>query len=196
MKYKFNKHLYSQEPRTQTIIHHVYRYTEALKHFDFNDTVLDIGCGNGYGTSILNLKTDNVTGIDPDGEGIHYAKEDYPTIDFFQKGFELEQKSFDFFVAFEVIEHLDDIVGKEFINFFKLRCKKGFILSTPTNAMLDKNPCHKRQITEDYLMKEFGDTFDIELKYQNFDTGHIDNSKKSMIICTGIRKKGTGEQWW
>lgn len=195
-KYRFNKHLYSLEPRTETIIHHVKRYLEALNHFNFDDSVLDIGCGNGYGTSILALKTDNAVGIDKDGEAIEYAKEDYPTLKFFCKDFELEQKSYDFFVAFEIIEHLDEKEIDRFVNFFKLRCKKGFILSTPVDAMLEINPCHKTQLYKATLQCLFDSDFELEFKFQDWATGEFNQELKGMIICVGKRKKGTGEQWW
>jgi len=74
-------------------------------------TVLDLGCGNGSCTAELRSHGYSAVGCDASFSGIAIAKNEHPSIDFFE--YDIAQplpsdrrKSFDSVIALEVIEHL------------------------------------------------------------------------------------------
>jgi SAM-dependent methyltransferase len=75
-------------------------------------SVLDAGCGSGYGSAELAKTGASVTGADVSGEAVAYAREHFGAqgIRFVEAPCEalpLEPESFDLVTAFEVIEHLE-----------------------------------------------------------------------------------------
>lgn len=90
-----------------------------MKYHDFfinniksTDTVLDIGCGNGFSTYQIAKKAKRIVGIDIDSENIIYAKKnfssgnmDYLNIDIMDYKF---NKKFDVIVLSNVLEHIED----------------------------------------------------------------------------------------
>ena len=91
---------------------HRERYLWAIKHMESPKTVLDAGCGVGYGSRMLSDHAERVIGLDISPEAIEYANRywDNDRIDFgIQDLHELRFKSdtvFDVVVAFESLEHL------------------------------------------------------------------------------------------
>ena len=76
-------------------------------------TVLDAGCGVGYGTAYLAVEASHVTGIDVSDETIAYAKQRYggPQTEFRVgdlQALEWPDESFDAVCSFETIEHVAD----------------------------------------------------------------------------------------
>lgn len=97
---------------------HLSRYIWAM-HYCVGKDVLDLGCGTGYGTWMLGTVASDIIGIDKCVEAITEAKRDFNGV-FFDLSIEdaPQQMSFraDTVVAFEVMEHLDDVdVGMEAI---------------------------------------------------------------------------------
>lgn len=94
-----------------TIEHeHVHRYLFALQ-FCRGKRVLDIACGEGYGSAALALVCDHVTGIDIDEETIAHCRANYaaPNVDFVVGGatsIPLPDHSMDVVVSFETLEHM------------------------------------------------------------------------------------------
>ncbi|MBN1349409.1 class I SAM-dependent methyltransferase, partial [candidate division KSB1 bacterium] len=91
---------------------HKFAYQYA-QNFVENKTVLDVGCGTGYGSKILSEKATYVHGIDYDSDAINYCKQHYSgsNIEFYQADatkFAGERK-FDVAVCFQAIEHFEDI---------------------------------------------------------------------------------------
>ena len=57
----------------------LWRYVRALDFIAKTDTVLDYGCGVGFGSHILSHKAQYVTGIDRNNKVIEFANQYYKT---------------------------------------------------------------------------------------------------------------------
>jgi 2-polyprenyl-3-methyl-5-hydroxy-6-metoxy-1,4-benzoquinol methylase len=114
----------------------------ALLDKQKNQSILDLGCGNGYLATHLLKKGYNAYGTDASAEGIAIAKREYPERFFLQDlstgklPDELQSIQFDTIISTEVIEHLYDPAG--FIDFCKTCLPKGgeLIISTPYHGYL------------------------------------------------------------
>lgn len=107
-----------------------YEYARSVLRFK-TGKVLDIGCSSGFGATILQSgeKFIDYVGIDADEKVVDYAKQEFSqhqrdylvfdinTPEFWQW---IETEHFDFIVAFEVLEHLDN--GREIAQRLKLYC--------------------------------------------------------------------------
>ena len=105
------------------------RYLWAADNF-LGNTVLEIGCSNGYGSQFLNDDIDYL-GLDYDKRIIDVAKSEkwgenrkfvHADINTFELGF------YDTIIAFEVIEHLTN--GLEIVEKLKKHCKR-LLISVP-----------------------------------------------------------------
>ena len=132
---------------------HKIRYLFAKK-FIKGKVVLDIACGNGYGTYLLaNSEAKFVYGIDNSRKAIDYAKKnhDQKNISFNLGNAEkinLKNNSIDLVVSFETIEHLK--YPNKFLNEVKRILKPNglFILSTPNREIsYEDNPYHLKEYT-------------------------------------------------
>lgn len=104
-----------------------------------NNSILDLGCGNGSFANLLIKKGLNVYGTDASEKGIHFANQLNPDRFFVQDlssddlPDQLQQLKFNTIISTEVIEHLYD--PRTFINFAKnVLVKNGggeIIISTP-----------------------------------------------------------------
>lgn len=114
----------------------------ALLDKQKNQSILDLGCGNGYLATYLLKQGYNAYGTDASAEGIAIAKREYPDRFFLQDlstgklPTELQAVKFDTIISTEVIEHLYNPAG--FIDFCKLCLPKGgeLIISTPYHGYL------------------------------------------------------------
>lgn len=93
-----------------TTVEHLHRYAIA-KDFVKEKIVLDIACGEGYGSNLLARDAHSVTGIDIDAETVSKAKAKYhaSNLNFAQGNVEnipCEDKTFDVVVSFETLEHI------------------------------------------------------------------------------------------
>lgn len=124
--------------------------------------VLDIGCGEGYGTHYLSGFAESITGIDYDKTIVEYAKEKYRrnnlkfyTLDI--KNIDSLDSRFEAVCSFQVIEHIQD-AGLFLENIKRLLTDDGvFICSTPNrrDASLDSpTPLNKFHLKE-YLLDEY-----------------------------------------
>ena len=134
-----------------TITHH---YQIALDYIQSDMKVLDLACGNGFGTRILAGKASEVYGLDNDNEIILKAQNDEGRIpnsrfilgDVLNIPFEGE--SFDCVVAFEILEHVDpDTLLEEITRILKKDALA--IISTPQNSLghIPLTPAHIQEFS-------------------------------------------------
>lgn len=92
-----------------TTSHHLHRYALAIE-LSTNKDVLDIACGEGYGSNFLAKNATSVIGVDINDETINHAKNKYIKENLsFIKGsadkIPVADSSIDLAVSFETIEH-------------------------------------------------------------------------------------------
>lgn len=134
-------------------------------------SVIDIGCGEGYGPGILAGKASRVLGVDIASEVVDHARSRYGSdrvsFDVMDvNALAVEDDSFDVAVSFQVVEHLVDVSG--YFNEIARVLKPGgkAFLTTPNRLTIspgsDKpiNPFHLREYTPDELALELAGHFD------------------------------------
>ena len=144
---------------------HMIAYKEASKLI--SGTVLEIGCGEGYGISELVKFSEKYIGVDKfdtfiseeikKNNDIVFHKMEIPPL------LNIEANSIDFVVTFQVIEHIQDdhYFLKEIFRVLKPGGK--LLLTTPNKLMsLSRNPWHIREYSpfemKDILSKYFAKT--------------------------------------
>lgn len=174
---------------------HLLRYTFAGQ-FVKNKSILDLGCGSGYGSYLLKIAGANtVLGIDIDHETISYAKEQYKRKGVtFREGDvtknNLQPSSFDVVVSFEVIEHIKE--HDTFIKSIKSCLVKNGVLciSTPNKKTYssNNNPFHLMELDpsefKSLLKKYFKHVylFDQSFYFTNLLTPISSKNKKRSVL--------------
>jgi ubiquinone/menaquinone biosynthesis C-methylase UbiE len=136
-------------------IEHLHRYAIADKFIE-DKNVLDIACGDGYGSYLMSSKAKFVTGVDIDADVIKDASQKYIAHNLsFQQGsssnFPVENDSIDIVVSFETIEHHDEH-AKMFDEIKRVLKKDGIlIMSSPDKKYYSdnrnyKNPFHVKEL--------------------------------------------------
>jgi ubiquinone/menaquinone biosynthesis C-methylase UbiE len=133
------------------------RYKFANEYTQDRD-ILDIPCGTGWGTSLINAKTR--TGIDISREAIKYAVNHYAEINFLVGSMDdipLADNSIDVVVCLEGYEHVSKEIGIDFLaETSRILRKEGLIvLSCPVifpGGEHSGNPYHLYEPT----VEEFG----------------------------------------
>ena len=149
-------------------IEHLMRYQFASQ-FVAGKTVLDASCGAGYGSAILAKDAKSVDGLDISEETIVYAKENYKADNIRYTcgsiaSLPFADASFDVYVSFETLEHVDGETQEAFLQ-EALRVLKAdgiLIVSTPNKTVYDKrghNDFHVKELTytefHDFLNAKF-----------------------------------------
>ena len=128
---------------------HRFAYEHA-RTFVEGKSVLDVGCGTGYGCKILSATAASVVGIDSSMEAIEFCRNNFaaPNVQFVRMDastLSLERQ-FDVAISFQVIEHLSD--PGRFIDRIKRTVMPGglILISTPNVRTPTKdshtNPFH------------------------------------------------------
>ncbi|MEI2737654.1 MAG: class I SAM-dependent methyltransferase [Chitinophagaceae bacterium] len=140
---------------TETSIEHLHRYAIAME-FAAGKKVLDIACGEGYGSKLLSKIADHVTGVDINADIINDAKEKYQSknLQFLTGTVEdipAADGQFDIVVSFETIEHTTG--HEKMISEIKrvLKPEGLLIISTPDKKNYSdktgyKNPFHTKEL--------------------------------------------------
>jgi ubiquinone/menaquinone biosynthesis C-methylase UbiE len=155
----------------ETTIEHLHRYAIACELSE-DKVVVDIACGEGYGSNLISTVAKTVIGIDIDGATINKAKEKYksPNLSFYEGSAEkipLADSIADVVVSFETIEHLVD--HDTMLSEIKRILKQDgiLIISTPDKKYYSeetgyKNPYHKKEFYKEefysFLEKYFSYT--------------------------------------
>lgn len=131
---------------------HRWRYKEALNRIDEGDTVLDLGCGIGYGSCILAQKARCVAAVDDSLEAIEFARQHFShdTVSYINKDIFDIRDSFDVVVAFEILEHTEK--PEKFFELASRITRKRLVLSTPhVSVDLENSPFHYRHFTAEEI---------------------------------------------
>jgi ubiquinone/menaquinone biosynthesis C-methylase UbiE len=140
-----------------TAIEHLHRYAFAREYIEGKD-VLDIACGEGYGSHMMSTIAANVVGVDISPEVIAHARNRYGDKVTFSVGsctdIPLSNASFDVVVSFETLEHLAG--HEQMLKEVKRVLRPGgvLILSSPDKlnyTILPKtqNPFHVRELSKE-----------------------------------------------
>jgi len=156
--------------------------------------VLDIGCGEGYGSDFLAGTAQRVLGIDYDQAVINYAKGKYhkPGLEFSVldiKNLAGLGRKFDVICSFQNIEHIQD-TGKLLRNIVDLLNEQGVFICSTCN-MKDASPGSQKPFNKfhvkEYLAVEFKD-----LLRGCFNRVEISGLKRSMFLKLNRRLKKIG----
>ena len=138
-------------------LEHLHRYAIAIE-LAKNKSVLDIACGEGYGSHLLAAHSATVTGIDIDAETIEAAKIKYkhPHLNFLTadvQNIPLADASFDVAISFETLEHITD--HDKMVAGLKRVLKPGGILliSTPDKLYYSDKPNYHNSFHKKELYK-------------------------------------------
>ena len=145
---------------------HIFRYQFAAS-MAAGKSVLDIACGEGYGSSALAMAgAVCVTGVDISGTACRHAREKYGVdarVGAAEK-IPLEDRSVEMVVSFETMEHLSepDLFLEECLRVLK---RPGIaVLSTPNKTFYDpaggSNQYHQSEMTEEQFAALLGGRFD------------------------------------
>ncbi len=141
------------------VFEHLHRYALA-KEISKNKIVLDIACGEGYGSFLISKVASYVYGVDIDEASVTHAKNKYEKANgniCFKNGstsnIPLEDNSVDVVVSFETIEHHDE--HEQMMKEIKRVLKRDGILliSSPDKSYYDQlvshNPFHIKELSLD-----------------------------------------------
>ncbi len=146
-----------------------FHYELASEYVAKKMDVLDIACGEGYGTEILSRRAKRVIGADLDDPAVRKAAKIHQN-----KNLEFrienalstsfDDESFDMITSMETIEHIKE--DMKYLKEIRRILKKGgyFIFSTPQNRLghVPMNNEHVREYSLEKLKKIVGQYFTIE----------------------------------
>ncbi len=154
------------------LLRHRFVYEHVKSRLTPNDYVMDLGFGEGYGTSLLAESCWKIVGVDVAEQVVEYANNKYAKMNcrfvkYDGRMLPFEARSFDIVVSFQVIEHIDD--DHAFVAEIHRVLKTGgrLILTTPNKATRLKpgqkpfNRFHKRE----YYASELKDV--LKTKFEN-----------------------------
>ena len=153
---KFTGERYVPAEQGELRLEHFHRYVTVLGIVARKD-VLDIACGEGYGSRLISTVSRSTTGVDISKEAIRHAKHAYKDCRnlTFRQGsateIPLEDASFDVVVSFETVEHLDGQVKMLSEIRRVLRPRGILVLSSPNRPVYSaegesKNEFHVREL--------------------------------------------------
>ncbi len=157
----------------QIKLEHLHRYSLAFP-FASEKIVLDIACGDGYGTALLADVAYKVEGVDLDSKTIEYASKKYlrQNINFTIGdilNIPFEDNFFDLIICFETFEHLDE--HDRLLNEVKRVLKDDgiLIMSTPEKSVYSdarnySNKFHKKEL----YLNEYKDLLKNHFNYNQF----------------------------
>ena len=144
---------------------HLHRYAYAARLVK-DKRILDLACGEGYGSKLLATSASSVIGVDIDEKTVRHATAKYgdATLQFITGSITAvpipEDHSFDVIVCFEAIEHIDE--HEKLLGEVKRLLKRDglFIVSTPNKGEYHEgNPFHVKELSPDEFRQLLGRHF-------------------------------------
>ena len=125
-------------------LRHLFVYEFARSIVPKDSLVLDVGCGEGYGSHLLSQHVKKIVGLDIDVETINHASNKYCSQNCTFKiydGINIPYKDniFDAVISFQVVEHIHDDMNYISEIHRVLKQKSTFIITTP-NRVYRLNP--------------------------------------------------------
>ena len=162
----------------------LWRYVQSLDYIKKKDTVLDIGCGCGYGSYILAHKAKKVVGTDNRKEIVEYGNQYYR-----QENLELVQSElkdlhdqYDVVIALEFIEHVENV--SEVFDKFNEVAKRTVVVSTPHINAVNNNPFHFKHFTEQEVEEEF-----IRIGFAVREMHRVNFTGGPAVFCVAQRRR-------
>ncbi len=190
------------------LLRHQFVYEHVKARLNSNDYVLDLGFGEGYGTSLLADSCREVVGVDVTDKVVAYASNRYSKkncrfIRYDGRTLPFDNNTFDIVVSFQVIEHIEN--DRAFVAEIHRVLKPGgrLVLTTPNKATRLKpgqkpfNRFHKRE----YFANELKDV--LKTKFANVSVYGVSATEEihqiefdrirrggllSLLINLGLRK--------
>jgi SAM-dependent methyltransferase len=162
----------------------IIEYDISMKYMSNSVSILDFGCGVGYGSAMLAEIPDvSITGVDIFNDCILYAQERYrkSNINYrlIQSDYVKSMDEYDYIVSRGVIEHIDD--GLEVA--FKMRWKERLLFNVP----YDESPGNSHHVLLGITEKDFERFTNVELYYEDLGGRTYDAATKptkpNMITC-------------
>ena len=155
---------------------HLYRYEQALPYCA-GKSVLDFGCGVGYGSYVLSRVSAEVVGYDVSDDALKWARfyaAKSPNLTYAAC---LPEREFDFITCFECIEHVPDPRGT--LNWLADHCLGHLMVSTP-EAKEDKwSAFHTVEFTRDEFLEALAERFEVE----ETQTQHTNGCQVIIALC-------------
>lgn len=171
-----------------------FHYELAMTYIKDWMKVLDIACGDGYGTRILAQRCREIYGADIDKNIIAYNRENLSDMNIRYDiedvtNLSYQDNEFDAITSMETLEHVN--VQKYFEELYRVLKPGGIlIISTPQNLLgrIPITPAHLREYSMDELKNLCGTYFKIE-KFIGIKQGRIifpndPYGNNSMAICS------------
>jgi len=128
-------------------LRHLFAYKFAQDITPKDSFVLEVGCGEGYGTSLLSKNVAKIIGLDIDNKTILHASKKYESRNcifklYDGKNIPYSNDTFDVVISFHVIEHI-----KEDLNYiseiYRVLKKNGLLIITTPNRTYRLKPGQK-----------------------------------------------------
>ena len=153
--------LYRSEADYILYLRHLFAYETAAARLRPSDAVLDIGCGAGYGTSILSRHSQHAIGIDVSGDTVRSATEAYGSEACSFSSYDgarlpFADGRFDAATSFQTIEHVSG--DEQFVAEAArvLKPDAWFVLTTPnrTTRLRENQPPWNRFHVREYSARQ------------------------------------------
>ncbi|GBG07997.1 putative SAM-dependent methyltransferase [Paenibacillus agaridevorans] len=150
--------------KTPMAYEHWQRYYSTLSHIK-SKVVIDIACGEGYGSNLMAESAGQVYGVDISKETIHHAEKKYVrnNLTFSQGSVEkldFDDNTIDVVISFETIEHVNLEAQYLFITEVKRVLKKDGILILS---------CPNKRVASDYAFDTWGYRNEFHVKEHYID---------------------------
>lgn len=169
---------------------HIARYNLVLS--DAKDkSVLDLACGTGYGSFLLDMVADSIEGVDISRDAIEFAEKFYhsSTLSFKQADIlDYQHDEVDLIISFETIEHIKDLDRLESKFFSLLKTGGKIIYSVPLYENYE-NPHHAHKFEFESGLKLFPKFTTINHCIQSGVNFSLIDNKKPFTYLIVVKKK-------